>query len=100
MGIDSPIAIDNDYAIWRAFDNHYWPALYLLDARGRVREHQFGEGEYEQSERAIQRLLSEAGGVSVGNGIVSVEGRGFEAEADWGNLKSPETYIGYERAEN
>jgi len=100
MRVEYPVVVDNEYSIWRAFNNQYWPALYLLDARGRVREHQFGEGEYERSERAIQRLLSEAGVSGVGSGIVSVDGRGFEAAADWTNLKSPETYIGYERAEN
>jgi thiol-disulfide isomerase/thioredoxin len=100
MRIEYPIVIDNDYSIWRAFKNQYWPALYFLDARGRIRQHQFGEGEYEQSERSIQRMLSEAGVAGTGNGLVSVEGSGFEAAADWTNLKSPETYVGYERSEN
>ena len=99
LGVDFPVVIDNDYAIWRAFSNQYWPAVYLVDARGRVREHQFGEGGYEQSERAIQRRLSEAG-VAPTSGIVSVTGRGVEAPADWSNLKSPETYMGYDRAQN
>ena len=98
--VEYPIVIDNDYSIWRAFKNHYWPALYLLDGRGRIRHHHFGEGEYESSERAIQRVASEAGGGGVSNGIVSVEGRGFEAAADWPNLRSPETYVGYQRSEN
>jgi hypothetical protein len=96
MGIDYPIAIDNDYAIWRAFNNRYWPALYCVDARGRLRQHHFGEGEYTQSEIAIQRLLAEAGTSSVG-GVVSVTGSGVEAAADWGNLKSPEIYLGHDR---
>src|SRR5262249_35442255 len=100
MRIEYPIVIDNDYSIWRAFKNQYWPALYFLDARGRIRQHQFGEGEYEQSERAIQRLLSEARGADTGNGLVLVDGGGFEAAADWTNLRSPETYVGYERSEN
>ena len=100
MKIGYPIVIDNDYLIWRAFRNQYWPALYLLDARGRVRDHHFGEGGYERSERAIQRLLSEAGVANVSNGIVSVDGTGFEAAADWTNLRSPETYVGYERTQN
>ena len=100
MKVDYPVVIDNDYSIWRAFSNQYWPALYFIDARGRVRQHHFGEGEYESSERTIQRLLSEAGVAGIGNGIVSVEGSGFEAEADWSNLKSPETYVGHARAEN
>jgi thiol-disulfide isomerase/thioredoxin len=100
MRIEYPIVIDNDYSIWRAFENQYWPALYLLDARGRVRQHQFGEGEYETSERAIQRLLKETGISGAADGVVSVDGSGFEAAADWANLRSPETYLGYERAEN
>ena len=100
MGIEYPVAIDNDYAIWRAFDNHYWPALYFVDARGRVRQHHFGEGEYESSERAIQRLLGEAGAAGVPDGLVSVTGPGIEAAADWDNLRSPENYVGYDRTEN
>jgi thiol-disulfide isomerase/thioredoxin len=100
MRIEYPIVIDNDYSIWQAFENQYWPALYLVDARGRVRHHQFGEGEYPTSERAIQRLLKEAGVSGVNDGVVSIDGSGFEAAADWTNLKSPETYVGYERTEN
>ena len=100
LGIDYPIAIDNDYAIWRAFSNRYWPALYFLDSRGRLRQHHFGEGEYAQSEMAIQRLLAEAGTSSVGAGVVSVSGSGVEAAADWGNLRSPEIYLGYDRTDN
>ena len=99
MRIDYPIAIDSDYAIWRAFDNHYWPALYFVDARGRVREHHFGEGEYERSEKIIQRLLTDAGVAGVASGVVSVEATGVEAPADWGSLKSPENYVGYDRTE-
>ena len=99
MRIEYPVAIDNDYAIWRAFNNQYWPALYFIDARGRVRQHHFGEGEYERSEIAIQRLLSEAG-VGFGDGVVSVDAGGVEAAADWNNLKSPETYVGYARIQN
>ncbi|MCF2151428.1 thioredoxin family protein [Desmonostoc muscorum LEGE 12446] len=100
MKIDYPIAVDNDYAVWRAFGNHYWPALYFIDTQGRIRHHQFGEGEYEQSERVIQRLLSESGTGRVGQEIVEVDARGFEVAADWNNLKSPENYLGYERTEN
>src|SRR5262245_10506033 len=100
MAVDCPVVIDNEYSIWRAFDNHYWPALYFIDARGKVRDHQFGEGEYERSEKTIQRLLSEAGARNVSPGFVSVEPTGFEVAADWDNLKSPESYVGYERAEN
>ena len=100
MKVDYPIAIDNDYAIWRAFNNQYWPALYFIDAQGRIRHHKFGEGEYEQSEKAIQGLLTEAGIRGVGRELVAVDARGAEAAADWGNLKSPENYVGYERTEN
>jgi thiol-disulfide isomerase/thioredoxin len=101
MRIEYPVVIDNDYAIWRAFDNQYWPALYFVDARGRVRQHQFGEGEYQRSEAAIQRLLAEAGVAGVRDGsAVSVAGAGVEAAADWDNLKSPETYVGYARTQN
>jgi thiol-disulfide isomerase/thioredoxin len=100
LRVDYPIAVDNDFAIWRAFDNHYWPALFLVDAQGRVRYHQFGEGEYAQSERMIQQLLAEAGAGGVDRELVSVDGRGVEAAADWGNLKSPENYVGYARTEN
>ena len=99
MKVEYPVVIDNDYSIWRAFKNQYWPALYMIDARGRVREHQFGEGEYPRSERAIQRLLSEAGVTGISNGIAPVEGGGLEAAADWTNLRSPETYVLYDRSE-
>lgn len=100
MKIDYPIVIDNDYSIWRAFKNQYWPALYFLDARGGVREHHFGEGEYQQSEVRIQRLLMEAGIAAVPGGVVSVEAIGIEAAADWDNVKSPENYLGSERTTN
>src|ERR1044072_4745731 len=100
MRVVYPVAVDNDYAIWRAFENRYWPALYFVDARGRIRHHHFGEGEYEQSERVIQRLLAEAGAGGAGQEVVSVEARGGEAGADWGSLKSPENYVGYGRTEN
>jgi hypothetical protein len=101
MKIEYPVAIDNDYAIWRAFRNQYWPALYFIDARGRVRQHHFGEGEYQRSEYAIQRLLAEAGVAGLREGdAVSIDAQGIEAAADWDNLKSPETYVGYDRAQN
>jgi hypothetical protein len=100
MRVGYPIAIDNDYAIWRAFNNHYWPALYFVDAQGRIRHHQFGEGAYEQSEMIIQQLLIEAGIGGVGHELVSVDPRGVEAAADWDSLRSPENYVGYERTEN
>jgi Thioredoxin like C-terminal domain len=90
--IDYPVAVDNDYEIWEAFDNHYWPALYFVDADGMIRDEHFGEGRYERSERVIQRLLG------VECELVSVHGTGPEAEADWTHLPSPETYVGYERS--
>ena len=93
MRIAYPIAIDNDYAIWRAFRNLAWPALYFVDAHGKIRHHRLGEGEYEQSERFIQQLLAEAGTGGIGHELVSVDARGVEAAADWGSLKSPENYL-------
>jgi thiol-disulfide isomerase/thioredoxin len=100
MKIEYPIVIDNDYSIWRAFQNQYWPALYLIDGRGRVRHRQFGEGEYQTAERAIQRLLKEAGTSGIEGSLVAADGAGFEAAADWSNLRSPETYVGSARMEN
>ena len=98
--ISYPIAIDNDYVIWRAFANHYWPALYFVDAQGHLRHHHFGEGAYEQSERVLQHLLAEAGSGGIDHELVEVDACGAEAAADWGSLRSPETYVGYERAEH
>jgi thiol-disulfide isomerase/thioredoxin len=100
MRVDYPIAVDSDHVIWRAFKNQYWPALYFIDAQGRARHHHFGEGAYEQSEMIIQRLLAEAGVGGVGDDLVSVDARGLEAAADWGSLKSPENYVGYQRTQN
>jgi thiol-disulfide isomerase/thioredoxin len=100
MKVNYPIAIDNDYAIWRALKNEYWPALYFVDAQGRIRHHHFGEGEYEQSEMVIQQLLADARISNIDHKLVSVDARGVEAAADWGSLKSPENYVGYERTEN
>lgn len=100
LRVDYPIAIDNDYAIWRAFNNHYWPALYLVDAQGNIRYHQFGEGEYAQSELMIQQLLAEAGSGSVSDELVTVTAAGVEVAADWGSLRSPENYVGHDRTEN
>ncbi|MFL6333014.1 MAG: thioredoxin family protein [Pyrinomonadaceae bacterium] len=100
MRVVYPVALDSDYAIWRAFENRYWPALYFVDAQGRIRHHQFGEGDYEQSERVIQQLLAEARVGGVGHDLVSVDARGIEATADWDSLKSPENYVGYGRTEN
>ncbi len=93
-GIEYPVAVDSDYAIWRAFGNEYWPALYFVDSKGIIRDRHFGEGRYEGSERVIQRLLG------VDRGLVSVNGIGVEAEADWDHLRTPETYLGYGRSEN
>ena len=99
LRVDYPVAVDNEFAIWRAFRNRYWPALYLLDAHGRTRFQHFGEGEYVESERAIQRWLADAGRRNVDDALVSVNGQGIEAQADWSTLKSPENYVGYERTE-
>jgi thiol-disulfide isomerase/thioredoxin len=89
--ISYPVAVDNDYEVWSAFDNHFWPALYFVDTEGIIRDDHFGEGRYEESERVIQRLLG------VERELVSVEGLGVEAEADWDHLRTPETYLGYGR---
>ncbi|PWR04827.1 thioredoxin [Micromonospora acroterricola] len=91
--IDYPVAVDNDYAVWNAFDNHYWPALYFVDADGVIRDDHFGEGRYEKSERVIQQLLG------IEREPVPVEGAGVEAEADWDHLRTPETYLGFGRGE-
>jgi thiol-disulfide isomerase/thioredoxin len=98
MGVDYPIAVDNDFAVWRAFDNAYWPALYIVDAEGRIRHHHFGEEDYERSERVIQQLLAEAGSDDVDEDLVSVDPDGVYLAADWDTLGSPETYVGYARA--
>jgi thiol-disulfide isomerase/thioredoxin len=93
-GIDHPVAVDDEYEVWSAFDNHYWPALYFVDTEGVIRDHHFGEGRYEESERMIQRLLG------VEREPVSVEGFGVEAEADWNHLGTPETYLGHQRGQH
>jgi len=100
FGVDYPVALDNDFAIWRAFGNQYWPALYLIDGRGHIRYRHFGEEEYEQSERAIQDLLAEAGARDVDRSLVSVTPQGAELAAHWDDVKSPETYLGSGRSEN
>jgi thiol-disulfide isomerase/thioredoxin len=100
MRVEYPIALDSDYAIWRAFSNRYWPAVYIADARGRIRHHQFGEGGYEKCERIIQLLLRESGGDRIADDLVAVVPDGFEAQADWASLQSPETYLGYEQTHN
>jgi thiol-disulfide isomerase/thioredoxin len=97
MGVEYPIAMDNDFAVWRAFANQAWPALYFVDAEGRIRHRHFGEEDYERSERVIQQLLAEAG-QNVRHDLVSVEPGGVELAADWDTLGSPETYVGYARA--
>jgi len=100
MKIDYPIAIDSDRDIWRAFHNDFWPALYFVDSQGRIRHHYWGEGRYEQSERVLQELLAEAGFGGIDHRPVSVHPSGAEAAADLGSLKSPETYVGSEKAQN
>jgi thiol-disulfide isomerase/thioredoxin len=100
MRIDYPVAVDNGYAVWSAFANHYWPALYFADPQGRIRHHHYGEGEYERSEMVIQQLLVEAGTTDHDHELVAVGASGIEAPADWASLRSPENYTGYERTEN
>jgi thiol-disulfide isomerase/thioredoxin len=100
LAVDYPVAVDNDYAIWGAFDNHYWPALYLVDAQGQIRHHRFGEGGYEESEMILQQLLTDAGISGIGQALVSVDPTGVEAAADWDSLWSPENYLGYQRTDN
>src|SRR3954452_2773871 len=100
MRIEYPVALDSDYAIWSAFANRYWPPLYFADSDGRIRHHHFGEGEYERSERVIQLLLADAGAPDVTREPSAVDATGIEAPADWDDLRSPETYVGYERGAN
>jgi hypothetical protein len=97
LRVEYPIALDSDYAIWQAFANHYWPAVYIADAEGRIRHHHFGEGGYAECEMVIQRLLREAGRDGIPDDVASVAPKGFEAQADWTNLESPESYLGYEQ---
>jgi len=94
MRVEYPAAIDNEFAIWSAFSNRYWPALYFVDAEGEVRHQHFGEGEYESSERVLQQLLTDAGAHDVGSELVPVVGEGVEAAPDWDAIRSPETYLG------
>jgi hypothetical protein len=98
MDVRYAVAVDNDYAVWQAFNNHYWPALYFADAEGHIRHHRFGEGEYEESERVLQMLLAEAG-VDVDRSLVQLEPQGVELPADWHSLRSAENYVGYGRTE-
>lgn len=99
MRIDFPIAIDNDYAVWNAFTNLYWPAMYFVDASGRIRHHRFGEGDYEGSKRVIQQLLEEAGVAGTGSELVTPDARGAEVAANWDDLESTETYLGFARTD-
>ena len=100
LNVAFPIALDPEYAVWEAFANRYWPAVYIADAEGRIRHHQFGEGGYDECERVIQQLLRDAGGDAVGDDLISVVPDGIEAQADWGTLGSPETYVGYQQGRN
>jgi thiol-disulfide isomerase/thioredoxin len=100
MGIEYPIAVDSDHRIWQAFGNQYWPALYIVDAQGRIRHHKFGEGDYAKTEAVIRQLLVESGASDLGPGLANVDARGVEVAADWRSLKSPETYLGSLRTEN
>jgi thiol-disulfide isomerase/thioredoxin len=100
MRVEYPIALDPDYEVWKAFANRYWPAVYIADADGRIRHHQFGEGGYEECERIIQLLLRQSGRDGIRDDVVSVAPDGFEAQADWKNLESPETYLGYLQGQN
>ena len=96
--IDYPVAIDNDFAVWRAFANNYWPALYFVDSQGRIRHHRYGEGDYERSEMVIRQLLADAGVEDMRPGLASVEPNADEVQADWEDLGSPESYLGHEQA--
>jgi thiol-disulfide isomerase/thioredoxin len=100
LKVTFPVAVDSDYAVWDAFANHYWPAIYLIDTQGRIRYHQFGEGNYEQSEMVIQQLLAEAGSTDSSSQFVTVDGSGIQAAADWSSLRSGENYVGYDRTAN
>jgi hypothetical protein len=100
LGITYPVALDSNYAIWNAFHNQFWPAHYFIDAKGKVRYEHFGEGDYDQSERWIQQLLKEASAQPMPASAVSVQGQGIQAAPDMSDVRSPETYIGYSRAEN
>ncbi|PYY66592.1 cytochrome C biogenesis protein, partial [Pseudomonas jessenii] len=100
LGINYPVAIDNEFKIWRAFNNEYWPAHYFADAQGRIRYHHFGEGAYDESERVIQQLLREAGAAKVSDGLINAKSDGVQMAPDSNEVQSPETYVGYQRAEH
>ena len=99
LGVDYPVAMDNNYGVWNAFNNNYWPALYLIDAKGQIRFHQFGEGNYGESERTIQQLLTEAGNKDVSDQLATVNPTGLEVAANWDDVRSGENYLGYDRTE-
>jgi thiol-disulfide isomerase/thioredoxin len=99
MGITYPVATDNNFEIWNSFQNEYWPALYLIDAKGQIRYQKFGEGDYQESERQIQQLLKETSAKNIPGKTVDLQPSGFEVAADWKNLKSPENYVGYTRTQ-
>jgi thiol-disulfide isomerase/thioredoxin len=98
MQVTYPVAVDTNHGVWNAFHNEYWPALYVVDAQGRIRFHHFGEGEYEKSERVIQALLRDAAAPGIGDDLVSVQPRGTEVAADWDDVRSEESYVGYDKA--
>lgn len=100
LGITYPVAIDNNYKVWRAFNNQYWPAHYFADAKGQIRYHHFGEGDYAESERVIQQLLREAGAQHVAGGLIEADAKGVQQAPDMNEVQSPETYLGAQRAEN
>ena len=95
FGVEYPVAVDSDYGVWRAFANHFWPAVYIADAEGRIRFHHFGEGEYAMTEMVIQQLLLDAGAEDIDQDLVDGRPAGLEVAADWRTLQSPETYLGY-----
>jgi thiol-disulfide isomerase/thioredoxin len=98
LGVEYPIVVDSGYAVWDAFANHFWPAVYIADGDGRLRFHHFGEGEYPMTEMVIQQLLLAAGSDNVDQSLVGVQPRGLELSADWQTLESPETYVGYRQS--
>jgi len=100
LGVDYPVAVDNDHRVWQAFNNDSWPALYFVDSQGRIRHVRLGEDDYEKSERVIQQLLTEAGAKDVDRRLVTVNAQGAEAAPDWANQRTPETYVGYARTEH
>ena len=99
LTVQYPIAVDSNYAVWRAFANHYWPALYIADEQGQIRYHHFGEGEYAMAEMVVQQLLRETGSEGFDPALVFVDPQGVEVPADWSNVRTPETYLGYGQAQ-